>query len=232
MAAVFLVRDHGEPGQPGALSAGASEALGGLTYAQFIAPAILCAATLNIAFSESSFGLFADLKWQRTLWGRLATPISPRIAADGYLIFITTRLTFTAATYYLVLTLFGLNGGWWGLLAIPVGIFHGLAVGVWVMTLTLHITKPDPTAFNLALRFGIIPMTLFSATYFPLSQLPGWAQIAAQASPLLHANELARGAILHNLSAGQIAWHLGFITVLFIVGRHVMIRSFIKRTVI
>lgn len=82
----------------------------GVPYLDFIAPALLTASALQVAMSESTFATYGRFKWQRTLWGITATPVSPAVAADAHVLFIGTRVLVSSITYYLVLLAFGAAG--------------------------------------------------------------------------------------------------------------------------
>lgn len=212
-----------------------SAALGGVPYVDYIAPALLCAAALQIAFMESSFATFGRIKWRRTLWGITATPVTPEVAADAHAMFIATRLTLSAALYYLVLVAFGVAGGPAGILMIPIGVLSAMAVAAWVLVLSATIDDDAPTAFNLVMRFGIVPATLFSASFFPIEQLPAIVRPIAWISPLWHGNELARDAALTgfagpgSLPAWQIAMHLAVLIGLTTSGLWTARRQFRRR---
>lgn len=199
-----------------------TDALGGVSYAHYIAPALLTAAALQIAFSECSFGTFGRIKWQRTLWGITATPVTPEIAADAHVLYISTRLTLSAALYYLVLVAFGVAGGPLGLAIIPIAVVTAMSVGVWILALSAVLDDDAPTVFNLVLRFGVIPASLFSASFFPIEQLPWAVRPLAWLSPLWHGNELARAAALHGVAPGLPLWqavmHVAVLVALFAGG--------------
>ncbi len=207
-------------------------ALGGVPYVDYIAPALLVAAAVQVAMGESTFATFARFKWNRTLWGTTSTPITPPQALDGHVLFIGTRLLISTAMYFLVLMVFGVAGGLSGLLMIPIAILCALACAVWVLTLTASIDDDGPMAFNLLLRFVVLPMTLFSASFFPITQLPWSIRWLAFFSPLWHGNELARACTLGGLSWPQIAGHLVFLLVMLGSGFLMARRRFTRRLVI
>ena len=95
--------------------------------------------------------------------------------------------------YYLVLLAFGAAGGATGVLMIPVAMLTGLACAVWVLALGARM-RSEGGAFNILFRFVVIPMTLFSGSFFPISEMPLSVRWLAWISPLWHGNELARGA--------------------------------------
>ncbi len=203
--------------------------LGGIRYVDYIAPALLTAAALQIAFMECSFGAFGRIKWQRTLWGITATPVTPQVAADAHVLYISTRLCLSALLYYLVLLAFGVAGGPAGVLMIPIAVLSAMSVGVWILALSAVLDEDAPTAFNMVLRFGVIPASLFSASFFPISRLPWAVRWLAIASPLWHGNELARDAALGGLPPWRIAVHLLVLIALLAAGFALARRNFRRR---
>lgn len=214
------------------IEARGTAALGGVRYVEFIGPALLCAAALQIGFGEASWALFGRFKWHRTLWGITSTPITPAQAAEGHVLFLVTRVAVSSVLYYLVLLVFGAAGGPAGVLMLPVAVLTALACGVWVMALSATISDDGPGAFNLVMRFGIIPMTLFSASFFPITQLPWSVRWVAFLSPLWHGNELARGAAIGGLPFLQAVGHLAFLLALAVTGFLVMRKRFDVRLVV
>ncbi|MGA9477022.1 MAG: ABC transporter permease, partial [Desulfobacterales bacterium] len=77
-----------------------------------------------------------------------------------------------------------------GLLLIPVALLGGLAFGAVGMFFTGIVPTID--MFNLPIFLFVTPMFLFSGTFFPVSNLPLWAQPVALVFPLYHLTELAR----------------------------------------
>jgi lipooligosaccharide transport system permease protein len=107
-----------------------------------------------------------------------------------------------------------------------------LGCAVWVLALTASIDDDGPMAFNLLLRFVVLPMTLFSASFFPITQLPWSVRWLAFLSPLWHGNELARASALGGLSWPQILGHLAFLLVMLVTGFLMARRRFTRRLVV
>ena len=204
--------------------------LGGVGYVHYLAPALLTAAALQTAMTEGSYPTYARLKWTKVFFGVVATPISPRQVADGQVLFIATRLTVGSALYYLVILLFGAAGGPQGLLMIPVGVLLGVGCGAWVVALA-GVMRSEGAGFVVVARFVILPMTLFSGTFFPITELSPAIRWLAWISPLWHGNELARGAALGTLHWWPALGHLGFLIVLGVTGVMAARRTFAARLV-
>lgn len=196
---------------PGAAS------LGGFSYVNYLAPALITAAALQAGTNEAAFPAYSRFKWTKVFWGMTASPIAPHQIADGQVLFFATRLLVNSCLYYLVLLAYGIGGGWAGPLVIPVAVLTGLSFCVWVLALSATI-RDEGTAFNIVFRFVVIPMTLFSGSFFPVDRLPVVVRPLAWISPLWHGNELARAAALGTGSPLADLGHLLYLTALTAVG--------------
>jgi lipooligosaccharide transport system permease protein len=175
-------------------SANGSQALGGLTYLQFLAPGLLAATAMQAAAFESTFPIMSGLTWQRTFHAMYATPITPRDIVLGNVAWITVRLTMITAIFTAVIVVFGAAASPLIVLAIPAAVLTGLAFATPIAAFSA--TQRTPEKFNAVFRFGITPLFLFSGTFFPISNLPPLLQPIAWLSPLWHGVELTRGLAL------------------------------------
>ena len=162
----------------------------GVTYLQFVAPALLVTAGVLVANEEFTFGILLGLKWNPTFVGMNAAPITARQIIDGKMIFVAIRMGLTCTIYYLVMLVFGAVPSAWGVLTIPVGLLAGFAFAP-VAAYSATITE-DRGQFAVLQRVVILPLTLFSGTVFPLTQLPIGLQWIGWLSPLWHGSELGR----------------------------------------
>ena len=206
-------------------------ALGTVPYVQYIAPALLVAAAVQIAMWESSYPAYSRFTWTRVFWGVTATPVTPTEVGDGQVLFVATRMLAGSALYYLVLLAFGVAGGPPGVLMVPVGALTGAACAVWVLALGAHM-RSEGGAFNVVFRFVLVPMTLFSGSFFPITEIPLAIRWLAWLSPLWHGNELARGAALGDLQWWPAAGHLTYLTVLLVAGLLVARHQYRARLVV
>jgi lipooligosaccharide transport system permease protein len=170
------------------------EAVEGLAYLTFLAPGLLAATTMQTGAGDGAWPVMSGIKWQRTYEAALATPVAIRDLVVGHLMWVTVRLTFTALVFVTVMALFGAVSLGSGLLAAAPAVLTGLAFAAPVTAYTA--TLKDVQGMVSLFRFGIVPMFLFSGTFFPISQLPGWIRPLAHATPLWHGVELTRGAAL------------------------------------
>jgi lipooligosaccharide transport system permease protein len=196
----------------------ASQALGGLSYLQFLAPGLLAATAMQAAAFESTFPIMAGLQWQKVFHAMYATPIRPRDIVLGNLAWIAIRLASIAAIFTIVMTLFGAAASPLILLAIPAAVLTGLAFATPIAAFSA--TQRTPEKFNAVFRFGITPLFLFSGTFFPISNLPAVIQPIAWLSPLWHGVELSRGLALGTAGAnpGLAIVHVAVLAAIGIAG--------------
>jgi lipooligosaccharide transport system permease protein len=162
----------------------------GITYLEFVAPALLASAAVLVAMEEYTFGILLGLKWNKTYVGMNASPLTGRQIIDGTMIFVALRMLMTTTIYFIVMSIFGAVHSPWAILTIPAGLLAGFAfspVAAYAATI-----EEDRGQFAILQRVVILPLTLFSGTVFPLTQLPGFLQWIGWLSPLWHASELGR----------------------------------------
>jgi lipooligosaccharide transport system permease protein len=136
--------------------------------------------------------VLAGTKWMRFYHGMTASPMTAVDVYIGHLLAIVIRFTATAASFLLASVVFGAVLSPFGILAIPAAAAGAAAIAA--LLSAFAATQETDERFPLVLRFLTLPMFLFSATFFPLSQLPTWLQPFAVLSPLWHSVELCRSA--------------------------------------
>ncbi|HVM69741.1 MAG TPA: ABC transporter permease [Gaiellaceae bacterium] len=166
----------------------------GVRYLDFVAPGLLAAAAMQTAATESSFPVMAAMRWSRTYHAMLATPLRIRDVLLGHQLFVATRVLVASAAYLGIVAAFGSVKSPLGLLVVPVAVLLGAAFAGPVMALAA--TVENGAAFPPMFRFAIMPMFLFSGTFFPVERLPLLAEWVAYATPLWHAVALSRSLTL------------------------------------
>ncbi len=161
------------------------------SYTAFIAPALIATAVMWNAFFETTYASFVRMYYQKTFDGMLATPLSLEEIIIAEIVWSATKAVGAAVIMLAVLGIIGFIRFPLGLLIIPMAFLGGLAFGAIGMFFTGIIPTID--MFNLPIFLFVTPMFLFSGTFFPVSNLPPWAQPIALAFPLYHLVELARG---------------------------------------
>lgn len=188
--------------------------LGGLSYLEFVAPALLAASAMNGAVMDSTFNVFFKLRYARLYDSVLATPMGPRDIAIGEISWSLIRGGVYSALFLLVALLAGAVQSWWAVLALPAAVFIGFAfAAVGMFATTFMRSWVDFDYVTLAIQ----PMFLFSATFFPLSTYPESLQWLVQATPLYHGVALERALMLGEVGPG-VLWHVLYLVVLGSLG--------------
>lgn len=162
-----------------------------VSYLVFVAPALLAMAAFEAAAEEFSYPIMLGFKWNPTFTGMGASPVTPGQIIDGQVIAVTARIVVTTALYYVFMLLFGAVPGDLGWLSLFSAVLTGLAFGTLLMAYVATLEN-DSGQIAMVMRFLVLPLTLFSGTVFPLTQLPWFLQWIGWLSPLWHGTELGR----------------------------------------
>jgi lipooligosaccharide transport system permease protein len=194
-----LVNHHGTAG------------LGGVSYLDFLAPGLMAATAMQTAMGESLYPVFSAVKWQQTYQAAAATPLKPGDIFRGHLLFTTMRLVMNMVVFLAIMSLFGAVRSAWVVAAVPVAVLTGLAFATPLDAFAVSQKKNDQ-AFAVIFRFGMIPLFLFSGTFFPVTQLPGWIRPLAYATPLWHGVALCRALSLGSADLVGSLGHIAYLT--------------------
>jgi lipooligosaccharide transport system permease protein len=184
-----------------------------IEYAAFVAPALLAASAFNGAFYDAT-NIFWKLRYQKVYDAVLATPLGPKDIASGETAFALFRGLIYAVGFFCLMLALGLIHSWWAILALPATVFIGFAfAGAGIAAVTYMRSWQDFDILNLA----VLPMFLFSATFFPLSTYPGWLEALVQATPLYHGVSLLRALTTGAVGAAQLV-DVAYLAALGLVG--------------
>ncbi|MCS6574312.1 ABC transporter permease [Curtobacterium poinsettiae] len=205
----------------------------GGSYMEYIGPALLLAAALQIATTEASYPVFARFKWDRQFSAITATPVDSRALADAQVAFIALRAAVAGAVYWLVLLGFGAVGTPSSALLVPLAALLGAGCGGWSLAFTAFlVNRGDGEGFNVLFRFIVLPLTLFSGSFFPVTTFPEFIRWVVWFSPLWHANELGRLAGGQSANGPVTVLHLVFLAALALSGLACARRLFTRRLVL
>jgi lipooligosaccharide transport system permease protein len=202
----------------------------GVSYLHFIAPGLLAATTMQVGGNEAMYPVLDAIKWTKTYYAMIATPITYKDTLRGHVAWIAFRLLTVVTIYLGILAAFGVVGSDLAPLAIPAGVLTGLAFVTPIVAFAARIENGN--AFSMIYRFGLIPLFLFSGTFFPVTQLPGWLQPIAYATPLFHGVALCRGLVIGGLSGPAALAHVAYLAGLTLLGYFLGLRSYKKRLVV
>jgi lipooligosaccharide transport system permease protein len=198
------------------------------SYIGFVAPALLAATAMMTAAGEATYPVVAGIRWTKGYHAAIATPIRPADLVYGLIGFLGMRLIFNLGIYAAIMILLDALEPGPALAALGPAVLTGIAfaapVAAWCATLD------DDRGLSSFFRFGVVPLFLFSGTFFPVDQLPSFLQPIVFLSPLWHGVELARGAAGVPESPHFVWWlHAGLLVALAVVGLILARQSFTKR---
>jgi lipooligosaccharide transport system permease protein len=220
--------DAGSGAGAGAGSASGA-ALDGVSYLAFLAPGLLAATAMQTAAGESTFPIMAGLVWVKSFHGMTATPIQPVDVVVGKLTYIGLRLLLVVGVFFVVTVLFGAVAGPGAVLAVPAALLTGLAFAAPIAAYSA--TQRDANGFNALFRFGVIPLFLFSGTFFPIEQLPDILQAVARITPLWHGVDLCRSLALGTAEPVLTVIHLAYLGTMTAAGVAAAFVTFRRRLV-
>jgi lipooligosaccharide transport system permease protein len=222
--------DAGGGAGAGAGAGGATgAALAGVSYLAFLAPGLLASTAMQTAAGESTFPVMAGLVWVKSFHGMIATPIRPADVVIGKLTYIGLRLLLVVGVFFLVAVLFGAVTGPGAILAVPAALLTGLAFAAPIAAYSA--TQRDANGFNALFRFGVIPLFLFSGTFFPIEQLPGILQPVAYVTPLWHGVDLCRSLALGTAEPVLTLVHVAYLGTMTALGVAAAFVTFQRRLV-
>jgi len=202
---------------------------GGVSYLAFLAPGLLAAAAMQNASFESTYPVLGSIKWDKTYEAVLATPAGVRDILAGHLLYVAFRVVTAATLFLAVLVLFGAAASPLVVLAVPAALLTGLAFAAPITAFAARLE--NDTGFAALQRFLILPMFLFSGTFFPVSQLSAFFEWIAYLTPLWHGVALSRGLALGTLDAGAGLVHVGYLALWVVAGILLARRTYRRRLV-
>lgn len=195
-----------------------------IPYQLFVAPALLASASMNGAINESTFNFFFKLNYNKTFTAILSTPLSPGDIAVGELLWALIRGGLYAVGFVVVMLVLGLFVSPWVVLAFPAALLIGFAFGAVGMAATSFMkTWQD---FDL-IQLVILPLFLFSATFFPLDAYPPALQTLVAWTPLYQGVHLLR-ALTVGAVGPDLLLNIAYLVVIGAVGLVVVSRRLDK----
>ena len=191
-------------------------------YAVFVAPGMLAASSMNGALLDSTFGIFFKLRYDKVYEGVLATPMRTVDIARGELTWSLLRAGVYSAGFLVVMTAMGLVSSWWAVLAWPATWLIGFAFAGAGMALTTFMKSWQDFEY---IQLAVVPMFLFSATFFPVTAFDGPLRWVVEVTPLYRGVALVRELTTGALSTDSL-WSVAYLLVMGSVGLAVASRRF------
>lgn len=183
-------------------------------YTAFIAPALLASSAMNGAVFDSTLNVFHKIKIDKLYEAMLATSLGPLDVAIGEITWALLRGGLYAAGFLAVMAALGLIGSWWALAMLPAALLLASAFAAVGMAVTSFFNSWEDLDL---VQLAILPMFLFSGTFYSLSVYPTWLATVVKCLPLYHGI-----ALLRALNAGVLGWslvgHAAYFVVMAVVG--------------
>jgi lipooligosaccharide transport system permease protein len=186
----------------------------GVPYRTFVAPALMASSAMNSATLESTMNIFHKLKYAKIYDAVLATPIDVGDVALGEIAWCLIRGALYGTGFMVVMTAMGLVESPWGILALPAAVLIGFAFSATGMAATTYVRSWSD--FEIV-QLVLVPLFLFSATFFPLSTYAAPMRIVVECTPLYHGVALIRSLTTGDVSVGLL-WHAVYLTAMGAIG--------------
>jgi lipooligosaccharide transport system permease protein len=201
---------------------------GATSYLGFVVPGLIAAQAMQTALFETTYPVLGAIKWHKSFWAQLASPLEARDLANAMLVFTLFRIGSTCGVYFLVMAPFGVFATWWGpVLAWLATMLVGMAFATWTFALSARVEGPD--SFALVFRLGMIPLFLFSGSFFPISNLGTTLAWVARCTPLWQGVSLTRMLCLDRVDGLTAAANVTVLVVLLMVGWRLAVASLRRR---
>ena len=201
----------------------------GMSYVEFIAPAILITTVMNSSSFETTFSSYTRMEVQKTFNGIATTPVSMAEVVGGEILWAATKAMVTSSVIFLVLAVFNLIPSLWVALVPLVMACTGLLFASLGMLMTSFARSYDHFTYYFTLF--ISPMFLFSGTFFPLDNLPGWAIKLAYFLPLTYPVRVARHLFAGHFGVFDVLALGGMVAAAVILGL-ISVRRLVKRLIV
>ncbi|HVM40095.1 MAG TPA: ABC transporter permease [Acidimicrobiia bacterium] len=199
----------------------------GLSYLVFVTPGLLAASAMQTAANNSLWPVMAGTKWIRSYHAMVASPLSPGDVYGGFVVWNSMRTSLYSGSFLVVAAALGGVTSFWAVVALPFAVLTGAAFAAPLGAFAA--SRDTDQSFPLIVRLGIMPLFLFSGTFFPLDLLPGWLATLAVISPLWHGAELCRAATTGSLALGPAAVHVAVLAAVIAVAWRFGTRSFTRK---
>ena len=183
-------------------------------YRAFVAPALLASSAMNGAIYDSTMNVFFKLKYAKTYDAVLATPVGVGDVAVGEITWALLRGLLYSATFLVIMAALGDVNSWWAIFALPAAGLIGFGFAAVGMAFTSFMRSWQDFDF---VQLAILPLFLFSTTFYPLSVYPRWLQLVVECTPLFHGVTLVRSLTTGFVGFGLL-WDAAYLGIMGLIG--------------
>jgi lipooligosaccharide transport system permease protein len=196
--------------------------VGGVSYTAYVAPALLATSSMNGAVYDSTFNVFFLIKYAKTYDAALATPMRAPDLALGQVLWALIRSALYAFAFTGVMLVMGLFQSYWAIGVLPAAVLTGFAFAAAGMAATTFMRSWQDFEY---VTLAIVPMFLFSTTFYPLNVYPRPVAVLVECTPLYQSVTLMRGLALGMVGPGLL-WRVAYLAImgfagLYLAGRRV-----------
>jgi lipooligosaccharide transport system permease protein len=199
-----------------------------VSYLAYVAPALLATAAMNGAVFETIFNVFFKLNYAKTYEGVLATPMGITEIALGEMMWALMRAALYAVAMFVIMLVTGLILSPWGLLMVPAALLVAAAFAAAGLAGTSFLRTVND--FDVPMGLIVMPMFLFSGTFFPVDIYPAPIQWLMQINPLYHSISLIRG-LSTGLDGPALLWDFAFLAAFFAVCMWIAMRQMERKLI-
>jgi lipooligosaccharide transport system permease protein len=196
-----------------------------IEYTSFVAPGLLAASAMNGVMTDITSNIFWRLRYSKVYEAMLATPIGVADVALGEILVALMRGVLYAAGFLVVMLILGLVHSWWALLALPAATLIAFAFAALGLAATTFMRHSEDTRL---LQLVLLPMFLFSTTFYPLSEYAPELRIVVQVTTLYQGIELVR-ALTTGAVGADLLGHVAYLVAMSAVSLGVATRRLDRR---
>jgi lipooligosaccharide transport system permease protein len=209
------------------VNANHADALHGVPYLHFLAPGLMAASAMQNGYIESAGPVFQSAGRRGNYVAAAGTPMRPGDILAGHQLFTAFRVLMSGVLFTAVLLCFGVTGPGTALLLPWPVLLTGMAFACPVAAMSIRVRRPS--RLNGVYRFVLMPLYMFSGTFFPIAQLPGWLRAFARWTPLCQGVDLTRSVALGSAAPGATTIHVGYLLALVVAGLLLARRGYTRR---
>jgi lipooligosaccharide transport system permease protein len=185
-----------------------------VSYAAYIAPALLATSAMNGALYDATWNVFFKMHFSKVYQVMLSSSLGPMDVALGEISWALIRGATYSVGFMAIAWPLGLVTSAWGLLAIPAATLIAFGFASIGMAITSYMKNFQQMNW---VNFFLLPMFLFSGTFFPVSVYPEWIQIIVKALPLCQGVDLVRSLMLGIIDISVLG-HIAYFVVMIVLG--------------
>lgn len=201
--------------------------LHGVSYLAFFAPGMLAASAMQNGIVDSGWPVSHGVSKGGSYRVAITTPLESTDIMLGHMLFMALQIALSAAAFVAVMAAFGAAKSWDVLLSVPAAALTGLAFAT--PTSAFAATVSSPKVVGNLFKWVVMPLYLFSGTFFPVTQLPLALRALAYATPLWHGVDLCRTLSLGTATWGRCAMDVGYLSAVTILGIVLARRTYRRR---